>query len=290
MLLQYLINGLSIGAVYALIAIGYNMVYGILNLLNFAHGDVYAVGCFVTFALIGLGQSVIVAIFAGMIAGYLLNVLVERFAYRSIRFSGRIAPTISAVGIAYIMRNFIMQVWGPETFPFNLGLPVSQITIGNTVLGTLQIYILVISLLLVYSIRLLMKRTMMGQAVTALSQSIPTAALMGIPVNRTISLVYGIGGALGVIGGILFCSYYESIFVGIGFMLGTLKAWMASVIGGIGSLRGAFVGAMVLGLSESLFAGYVSTEYRDAFVWGVFIVFILVKPQGIFPKQGQEKV
>ncbi len=290
MLLQYLINGLSIGAVYALIAIGYNMVYGILNLLNFAHGDVYAVGCFVTFALIGMGQSVIVAIFAGMIAGYLLNVLVERFAYRSIRFSGRIAPTISAVGIAYIMRNFIMQVWGPETFPFNLGLPVSQITIGNTVLGTLQIYILVISLLLVYSIRLLMKRTMMGQAVMALSQSIPTAALMGIPVNRTISLVYGIGGALGVIGGILFCSYYESIFVGIGFMLGTLKAWMASVIGGIGSLRGAFVGAMVLGLSESLFAGYVSTEYRDAFVWGVFILFILVRPQGIFPKQGQEKV
>lgn len=290
MLLQYLINGLSIGAVYALIAIGYNMVYGILNLLNFAHGDVYAVGCFVTFALIGLGQNVIVAIVAGIIAGYLLNVLVERFAYRSIRFSGRIAPTISAVGVAYIMRNFIMQVWGPETFPFNIGLPVSQITIGNTVVGTLQIYILVISLLLVYSIRLLMKRTMMGQAVMALSQSIPTAALMGIPVNRTISMVYGIGGALGVVGGILFCSYYESIFVGIGFMLGTLKAWMASIIGGIGSLRGAFAGAMILGLSESLFAGYVSTEYRDAFVWGVFIVFILLRPQGIFPKKIQEKV
>lgn len=290
MLLQYLINGLSIGAVYALIAIGYNMVYGILNLLNFAHGDVYAVGCFVAFALIAAKQNIVIAILAGVIAGYLLNVLVERFAYRSIRFSGRIAPTISAVGIAYIMRNFIMQVWGPETFPFNIGLPTSQITLGNTVIGTLQIYILVISLLLVYSIRLLMKRTMMGQAVMALSQSIPTAALMGIPVNRTISLVYGIGGALGVIGGILFCSYYESIFVGIGFMLGTLKAWMASVIGGIGSLRGAFVGAMVLGLSESLFAGYVSTEYRDALVWGVFIAFILIKPQGIFPKQVQEKV
>lgn len=290
MLLQYLINGLSIGAVYSLIAIGYNMVYGILNLLNFAHGDVYAVGCFVTFAMLTAKQNVFLAIIAGMVAGYVVNCFVERFAYRSIRFSGRIAPTISAVGIAYIMRNFIMQVWGPETFSFNIGLPVSQITIGNTVFGTLQIYIMLISLVLVYSIRILMKRTMTGQAIVSLSQSIPTAALMGIPVNRTISMVYGIGGALGVIGGILLCAYYESIFVGIGFMLGTLKAWMASVIGGIGSLRGAFVGAMILGLSESLIGGYVSTEYRDAFVWGIFILFILVKPQGIFPTQMQEKV
>ncbi len=290
MLLQYLINGVSIGAVYSLIAIGYNMVYGILNLLNFAHGDVYAVGCFVTFAMLTAKQNVFLAIISGMAAGYIVNCFVERFAYRSIRFSGRIAPTISAVGIAYIMRNFIMQVWGPETFAFNIGLPVSQITIGNTVFGTLQIYIMLISLVLVFSIRILMKRTMTGQAIVSLSQSIPTAALMGIPVNRTISMVYGIGGALGVIGGILLCAYYESIFVGIGFMLGTLKAWMASVIGGIGSLRGAFVGAMILGLSESLIGGYVSTEYRDAFVWGIFILFILVKPQGIFPTQIQEKV
>jgi branched-chain amino acid transport system permease protein len=290
MFLQYLINGLSVGAVYALIAIGYNMVYGILGLLNFAHGDVYAVGCFVTFALIAIKQNVFVAIMGGLAVGFVLNMAVEKYAYRSVRFSGRIAPTISAVGIAYIMRNFIMQVWGPETFPFALGLPTSQIVFGPFVLGILQIYILIIALLLVYIINVLLKKTKLGQAVVALSQSIPTAALMGIPVNRVISLVYGFGAVLGVIGGILFCTYYESIFVGIGFMLGTMKAWMSSVIGGIGSLKGALIGAMVLGLSESLVAGYISTIYRDAFVWGIFIVFILIRPQGLFPAQAKEKV
>lgn len=291
MFLQYLINGLSVGAIYALIAIGYNMVYGILGLLNFAHGDVYAVGCFVTFWLfVALKQNLIVAIIGGLAAGFLLNMAVEKIAYRSVRFSGRIAPTISAVGIAYIMRNFIMQVWGPETFPFSLGLPTSQITFGSFVLGTLQIYILIIALLLVFVINLLIKKTKLGQAIVALSQSIPTAALMGIPINRVVSLVYGFGAVLGVIGGILFCTYYESIFVGIGFMLGTMKAWMASVIGGIGSLKGAFIGAMVLGLSESFVAGYISTAYRDAFVWGIFIIFILVKPRGLYPAQLREKV
>ena len=290
MFLQYLINGLSVGAIYALIAIGYNMVYGILGLLNFAHGDVYAVGCFVAFALIAMKQNVFVAIMGGLAVGFVLNMAVEKYAYRSVRFSGRIAPTISAVGIAYIMRNAIMQIWGPETFPFSIGLPNSQISFGPFVIGVLQIYILIIALLLVFVINLLIKKTKLGQAVVALSQSIPTAALMGIPVNRVISLVYGLGAVLGVIGGILFCTYYESIFVGIGFMLGTMKAWMSSVIGGIGSLKGAFIGAIILGLSESLVAGYISTEYRDAFVWGIFIIFILIKPQGLFPTQMREKV
>lgn len=290
MFLQYLINGLSVGAVYALIAIGYNMVYGILGLLNFAHGDVYAVGCFVTFALIAMKQNVFVAIAGGMAVGFLLNMAVEKYAYRSVRYSGRIAPTISAVGIAYIMRNGIMQIWGPETFPFAIGLPNSQITFGPFVIGILQIYIMIIALLLVFVINLLIKKTKLGQAVVALSQSIPTAALMGIPVNRVISLVYGLGAVLGVVGGLLFCTYYESIFVGIGFMLGTMKAWMSSVIGGIGSLKGAFIGAIILGLSESLVAGYISTSYRDAFVWGIFIIFILVRPQGLFPTQMREKV
>ncbi len=290
MFFQYLINGLSIGSIYALIAIGYNMVYGILELLNFAHGDVYAVGCFVTFTLLLMKQNIFLAIICGMLVGYIMNTLVERFAYRSVRFSGRITPTISAVGIAYIMRNVIMKVWGPETYPFNVGIKGTQIEFGNFIFGTLQIYIFFIAISLMLLISILMKRTKLGQSVIAISQSIPTSALMGIPVNKTISMVYGVGGALGVIGGILFCIYYESIFLGIGFMLGTMKAWMSSILGGIGSLKGAVIGALVLGLTESFVGGYVSTLYRNAFVWGFFILFILIRPMGLFPAQISEKV
>jgi len=290
MFLQYLINGISIGSVYALIAIGYNMVYGILELLNFAHGDVYAVGCFVTLALIAAKQNIVVAILGGFVAGFLINLIVERFAYRPVRYSGRVTPTISAVGIAYIMRNVILLVWGPETFAFEIGIKNTHVKVGNIIFGTLQIYILLIAIALMVLIQLLLKRTKQGQAVLAISQSIPTAALMGIPVNRVIAAVYGLGAGLGVLGGILFCAYYESIFLGIGFMLGTMKAWMSSIVGGIGSLKGAVIGALILGLTESFVSGYISTAYRDAFVWGFFIVFVLFKPRGLFPAQISEKV
>ncbi len=293
MFVQYLINGLSIGSVYALIAIGYNMVYGILELLNFAHGDVYAVGVFAAFGFIALTAfkgKMIAAIVFGMAVGYVMNVIVERFAYRPVRYSGRVTPTISAVGIAYIMRNIIIAIWGPETFPFSLGISSAQIHIGKFVFGTLQVYILLIAVALMLFITLMLKRTKVGQAIIAISQSIPTAALMGVRVNGIISVVYGVGAALGVVGGLLFCSYYDSIFVGIGFMLGTMKAWMSSIIGGIGSLKGAVIGAMILGLTENFIAGYVSTTYRDAFVWGLFILFILLKPKGLFPAAISEKV
>ncbi len=290
MLLQHLINGLSIGSVYALIAIGYNMVYGILELLNFAHGDVYALGCFVVLGLITKGVNPILAVVVGVAAGYLLNVLVERFAYRPVRFSGRVTPTISAVGVAYIMRNVILKVWGPETYPLRMGFRGAQIHIGGIVIGTLQIYIFFAAIFFMILISLMLKKTKIGQGIVAISQSIPTAALLGVPVNRTISIVYGVGGALGVIGGILFCMYYDTIFVGIGFALGTIKAWMASIIGGVGSLKGAIIGAMILGLMESMVAGYVTTLYKDAVIWLVLIVFILIKPQGFFPSQIAEKI
>jgi len=290
MFFQYLFNGLSIGSIYALIAIGYNMVYGILELLNFAHGDVYAIGCFVTFTLLLMKQNIFLAIMCGMLVGYIMNTIVERFAYRPVRFSGRVTPTISAVGIAYIMRNVIMKIWGPETYPFDVGIRGTQVEFGNLIFGTLQVYIFIIAISLMIFISFLMKRTKLGQSIMAISQSIPASALMGVPVNKTISMVYGIGGALGVIGGILFCIYYESIFLGIGFMLGTIKAWMASVLGGVGSLKGAVIGALILGLMESFVGGYISTMYRDAFVWGFLILVILIRPMGLFPAQISEKV
>lgn len=290
MFLQHLINALSVGAVYALLAIGYNMVYGILEKLNQAHGDIYAVGCFVTFSLLDIVHPII-AILLGCIVGFLLNVVVERFAYRPIRNSGRVAPVISAIGIAYVMRNFIQLTWGAETFAFDMGIfNTGSMKVGNFVLGSLQIAILIIAVALMAVISLLLKYTKWGQAIIGISQSIETSSLMGIPVNKVISIVYGVGGALGVIGGLLFCQYYQFIFMGIGFSYGTMKAWMASIWGGIGSLKGAIMGAMVLGLAETMVAAYVSSTYKDVFVWIIFIVFILIRPQGMFPAQTAEKI
>jgi branched-chain amino acid transport system permease protein len=290
MFFQHLINGLSIGSVYAMISIGFNIVYGILELLNYAHGDVYAVGCFITFALIVNKQNIVVAIICGILVGYIVNTIVERFAYRPIRFSGRITPVISAVGIAYIMRNVILRIWGPETFPFDIGAAGTKVEFGNIVFGTLQIYIFFIAFGFMALISFLLKRSKLGQSVIAISQSIPTSALMGVPINRTISMVYGIGGAIGVLGGILYCTYYGNIYLGIGFMQGTIKAYMSSVMGGIGSLKGAVIGALVLGLIESFVGGYISSSYKDAFVWGFFMLFILIKPTGLYPAQISEKV
>ncbi len=293
LLVQILINGLSVGSVYALIAIGYNLVYGILEQLNFAHGDVYTVGCFITFSGLLAGINPFLCILLGMAAGCLINLGVERFAYRPLRKKGanRIAPTISAVGIAYIMRNVVQLVWGPQTFMFDLGIfQKKNFVVGDTIIGTLQIYILLIAILLMLAITLVLKKTRIGQAITAISQSIPTAAMMGIKVNRIIALVYGLGAALGVVGGLLFCSYYEFIYMGIGFMFGTMKAWQATIIGGIGSLKGAVIGAIVMGLSETFISAYISSAYKDAVVWAIFIVFILIRPKGMFPAQIAEKV
>lgn len=290
MFIQHLVNALSVGAVYALIAIGYNMVYGILEKLNQAHGDIYAVGCFVSFSLLDVVHPVI-AVLLGCATGFVLNLIVERFAYRPVRNSGRVAPVISAVGIGYVMRNIIQLIWGAETFSFDLGIfGTGSIQIGNAVIGKLQIYILLIALVLMVAISLLLKYSKWGQAIIGISQSIETSALMGIPVNTVIAIVYGVGGLLGVIGGLLFCQYYQFIFMGIGFSYGTMKAWMASILGGIGSLKGAIMGAMILGLSETMVVAYISSTYRDVFVWLIFIIFVIVRPQGMFPAQTAEKI
>ena len=177
MFIQHLVNALSVGAVYALIAIGYNMVYGILEKLNQAHGDIYAVGCFVSFSLLDVVHPVI-AVLLGCATGFVLNLIVERFAYRPVRNSGRVAPVISAVGIGYVMRNIIQLIWGAETFSFDLGIfGTGSIQIGNAVVGKLQIYILIIAIVLMAAISLLLKYSKWGQAIIGISQSIETSAV-----------------------------------------------------------------------------------------------------------------
>ena len=293
MFFQVLINAISVGSVYALIAMGYNFVYGILEQLNFAHGDVYAVGCFVTFTVYIATGNALVAMLIGIVAGVIINLVVERFAYRPLRKKGanRIAPTISAVGIAYIMRNGIQLIWGPQTYKFDLNLGGgNSFQIGDVYIGTLQIWILAIAIGVMVCVNILLKKTKWGQAIIGVSQSLPTSALMGINVYRVIAAVYALGAALGVIGGLLFCSYYGFIYMGIGFAYGTMKAWMATVWGGIGSTKGAIIGAMCLGVLETFVSAFISTAYKDIIVWGVFIVFILIRPKGMFPAEIAEKV
>lgn len=293
MLLQVIVDALSVGSVYALISMGYNLVYGILGQLNFAHGDVYTVGCFVTFTLFITGVNPILAIVLGVCAGAGVNLVVERFAYRPLRKRGsnRIAPTISAVGIAYIMRNVVQLIWGPQTYSFDLEIIKSKtIQVGNAYVGTLQIWILLIAVAIMVLINMMLKKTRWGQAIVSISQDITTASLMGIKTDRIIAVIYGLGAALGVIGGILFCSYYKFIYMGIGFSYGTMKAWMATIWGGIGSLKGAIVGALCLGVVETFVGAYLTTTYKDVVVWLVFIVFIMIRPHGLFPQEVAEKV
>lgn len=292
-LLQVAVDALSVGSVYALISMGYNLVYGILGQLNFAHGDVYTVGCFITFTLFVSGVNPILAIVIGVCAGAVVNLIVERFAYRPLRKRGsnRIAPTISAVGIAYIMRNIVQLIWGPQTYAFDLQIiPSKTIQVGNAYVGTLQIWILLIAVLIMVLMTMALKKTKWGQAIVSISQDITTSSLMGIKTDRIIAIIYGLGAALGVIGGILFCSYYGFIYMGIGFAYGTMKAWMATIWGGIGSLKGAIVGALCLGIIETFVGAYVSTTYKDVIVWLVFIIFIMVRPHGLFPQEVAEKV
>lgn len=292
-LLQVAVDALSVGSVYALISMGYNLVYGILGQLNFAHGDVYTVGCFITFTLFVSGVNPILAIIIGVCAGAVVNLIVERFAYRPLRKRGsnRIAPTISAVGIAYIMRNIVQLIWGPQTYAFDLQIiPSKTIQIGNAYVGTLQIWILLIAVLIMILMTMALKKTRWGQAIVSISQDITTSSLMGIKTDRIIAVIYGLGAALGVIGGILFCSYYGFIYMGIGFAYGTMKAWMATIWGGIGSLKGAIVGALCLGIIETFVGAYLSTTYKDVIVWLVFIIFIMVRPHGLFPQEVAEKV
>ncbi|TQI66996.1 branched-chain amino acid ABC transporter permease [Clostridium sp. KNHs216] len=293
MFFQVLINAISVGSVYALIALGYNFVYGILEQLNFAHGDVYAVGCFVTYTVYLAAGNVFVAMIAGIASAVLINLIVERFAYRPLRIKGanRIAPTISAVGIAYIMRNGIQLIWGPQTYRFDLNMGGDRsFQVGGLYIGILQIWILAIAIAVMVCVSILLKKTKWGQAIIGVSQSLPTSELMGIDVNRNIALVYALGGAVGAIGGILFCSYYGFIYMGIGFAYGTMKAWMATVLGGIGSTKGAIIGAMSLGILETFVSAFISTANKDIIVWGVFILFILVRPKGLFPAEIAEKV
>jgi branched-chain amino acid transport system permease protein len=285
---KQLLNGLAAGSLYALISVGYNLVYGILKLINFAHGDVYMFGTFIALALVWMGVPFFLAALLACISAGLIALIIERVAYRPVRNAPRVVPTISAVGAALVLRNIALRVWGAGSYSFPPVIPSRDIHLGEFSVNTIQVIVLGLALSLMFGLILLSEKTKVGKAMRCVSQDIPMARLVGIPANRIIQLVYFLGAFVGVAGGILFSLYFNVVWIGMGF-LGTLKAWVAAIIGGIGNMYGSFLGGLLLGVSEAMIAGYISSGYRDAFSFAIMMVVLIVLPQGLLGRRVAER-
>lgn len=290
--LSYFINGISLGSVYAIIALGYTMVYGIAKMLNFAHGDVIMIGCYVTFlTMSGQGWHPLAAVLLAVVVCTALGVLIEKIAYRPLRRAIPLAVLITALGVSYFLQNAALLLFGADTKSFTpvvslapIELADGQLTISGTTVVTVAVCILIMAALLLF-----IKKTKAGQAMLAVSQDREAAQLMGINVNATISLTFAIGSGLAAIAGVLFCSAYPTLTPYTGSMPG-IKAFTAAVFGGIGSIPGAFLGGILLGLIEIFGRAYISSQLSDAIVFAVLILVLLIRPTGILGKKIQEKV
>lgn len=303
LLIQQLINGLSLGSIYALIALGYTMVYGILRLINFAHGEVFMVGAYVGYycaTVLGIehyessGQAfplylAVVVLVAAMSAAALLGLVIEMFAYRPVRRAPRLTPLITAIGVSLFLQNAGMLVFGANPRRYPPILREVRFEIGGVILTNIKVAIFVVSLVLMAGLRLLVKHTWTGKAMRAVSTNLDAARLMGIDPNRTIQQTFAIGSALAAAGGILFGLDQVLINPLMGVLTG-LKAFVAAVLGGIGNIPGAVLGGLLIGLAEQLTAGYLSPDYRDAITFVVLIAILLVKPEGLLGTVRQEKV
>lgn len=287
-LLQQLIIGISVGSIYALIALGYTMVYGIIKLINFAHGDVFMVGAFVGFfAVTSFQLPFYVAIILAMAICAVLGVTIERFAYRPLRNQTRIAVLTTAIGVSLLLENGGIYVWGaaPKTFPAERTVyDFYGLTINNQ-----QISILLVATLLMIMLQFIVHKTKVGKAMRAVSFDMDAAKLMGINVNQTISYTFAIGSALAGAGGVVFGMYYTKIDPLMGLLPG-LKAFVAAVLGGIGNIPGAFIGGLLLGVIETGVSAYGSSLWRDGAAFIILILILLIKPSGLFGKNVREKV
>ena len=291
-ILQYLINGISIGAVYAIIALGYTMVYGIAKMRNFAHGDVIMVGAYISFCVTNyLGLSAIVSIVAAMAICTLLGILIEGLAYKPLRGTPSLAVLITAIGVSYFLQNAAQLIWGAAPKNFTSVVTMSPIKLfdGGLVITGEAILTVVVSALVMVGLTLFTAKTKTGKAMRAVSENRDAAQLMGINVNRTISTTFAIGSALAAVAGVLLCSTVPTLQPTTGSMPG-IRAFTAAVIGGIGSMPGAMLGGVLLGVIETFSKKYISTEFSDAIVFAGLIVILLVKPAGLLGKQVQEKV
>jgi branched-chain amino acid transport system permease protein len=301
--LQELVNGITTGALYSLVALGFSMVYGVLKLLNFAHGDLYMIGAYIGFFVIQWfgGSSaltipvpllllVMFVLAAGLVGG--LGVAIERFAYRPLRDAPRIAPLITAIGISFFLENAALLLFGAQFRVYNTANFISLssgIQIGSVTIDSVQIMVLVLGLVLMVGLRQLVNRTKLGKQMRAVAADREAAEMMGINVNFTISATFFLGSALagvaGVMGGLLF----NQVTPTIGFIVG-LKAFTAAVVGGIGSIPGAMLGGLLIGVAESMITGYISSTYTNLFVFALLIVVMLVRPSGLLGQAQLQKV
>ena len=290
--INYLINGVSLGSVYAIIALGYTMVYGIAKMLNFAHGDIIMIGSYVVFVTVSsMGLPPVLGVLLAVAACTLLGVVIERVAYKPLRSASPLAVLITAIGVSYLLQNVALLIFGADTKSFTsvvkipaLKLADGQLNITGETIATILSCIVIMVCLMAF-----INRTRAGQAMLAVSEDKGAATLMGINVNGTIALTFAIGSALAAIAGVLLCSAYPSLTPYTGSMPG-IKAFVAAVFGGIGSIAGAFIGGVLLGVIEILSKAYISSQLSDAIVFSVLIIVLLVKPTGILGKKISEKV
>lgn len=291
--ISYLINGISLGSVYAIIALGYTMVYGIAKMLNFAHGDVIMVGAFAVFTIVStLGLPVWLGILVSVVVCTVLGVVIERVAYKPLRNAASpLAVLITAIGVSYLLQNVALLVFGANAKSFTSVVPWEGIKLadGQLTISGVTIVTIAACIVIMISLNLFIKKSKAGQAMLAVSEDKGAAQLMGINVNGTIALTFAIGSALAAIAGVLLCSAYPSITPYTGSMPG-IKAFVAAVFGGIGSIPGAMIGGILLGIIEIFGKAYISSQMADAIVFAVLIIVLLVKPTGILGKNIQEKV
>ena len=291
--LNSLISGLSLGSVYAIIALGYTMVYGISKMLNFAHGDVIMVGGYISFIMtMYVGMNGWLALLVAMIVCTCLGILIERLAYRPLRGTGSLAVLITAIGVSYFLQNSALLIWGanPRVFTslFN-GMKTIHLADGQLTITPESLFTIVANIVIMIALTLFVSKTKAGKAMRAVSEDNGAAQLMGINVNQSISLTFAIGSGLAAVAGVLMCSAYPVLMPTTGAMPG-IKAFTAAVFGGIGSIPGAMIGGLLLGVIEIFARAYISTELSDAIVFACLIIVLLVKPTGLLGKKINEKV
>ena len=288
--IQQVINGLMLGSVYALLALGYTMVYGIIKLINFAHGDIYMLGAYFGYFFIKvLHLNFFIALVLAMAVSAVIGVLIEYIAYRPLRHSPRIAVLISALGIAFLLENGMTYLYGSDQRSFPQAIKTVQYHFYGIQVSNIQLIIAVTSIVLMLLLTYVVKRTKMGRAMRAVSADPDAATLMGININHTISFTFAIGSALAAAGGVLIRLYYNSIDPLMGMTPG-LKAFVAAVLGGIGIIPGAAVGGWLIGILETMVQATSFSAYKDAIVYAMLIVILLIKPTGILGKNKREKV
>ncbi len=289
--ISQLINGLQLGSIYALVALGYSMVYGIIMLLNFAHGDIIMVGGYIAMLIITAGVSPAIAVVAAIVGCAVLAMVIEKIAYKPLRSAPRISLLITAIGVSMLLQNLAQLIFSAnaQSFPSSSIITVQNISLGSTQVSVTAIVTIAVSIISMVLLTLLVQKTRMGKAMRAVSEDMGAAQLMGINVNRTVSFTFAVGSVLAGIGSILYCCRYPVLTPTIGSMLG-LKAFVAAVLGGIGSIPGAMIGGFAIGLAEVLVTSLGLSEWADGIVFAILIVVLLFRPTGFMGRSMSEKV